>query len=214
MSTHRTRDDGGMTEEFTELVAVVVGGARGLGAAVVRQLSRDGARVAVLDLPLAGVEHGVLAIRADVADEAALRVAFEETEVRYGQVDILIDTVGGLPGTVRQALPWLRRFGGAVVAAVPLETRSVDSHHAARDALREVTGALAAELAVEGIRVNCVGSGPSEKPPSERELERMARALCWLASPLSAPTTGSCLDLSGPDSAGPDPTDQWRPPRG
>jgi NAD(P)-dependent dehydrogenase (short-subunit alcohol dehydrogenase family) len=67
-----------VTGDFDGLVAAVTGGASGIGAAVVTELARQGARVAVLDLqdPPDGSPHA-LAIQADVADDASVRAAIE-----------------------------------------------------------------------------------------------------------------------------------------
>ena len=68
-------------------VAVVTGGASGIGAAVARGLAEDGATVEVFDL-----ESGV-----DVADERSVRRACGEVVGRHGRVDVLVNNAGIYP---------------------------------------------------------------------------------------------------------------------
>ena len=72
-----------MTRDFDGLVAAVTGGASGIGAAVVAELTARGARVAVLDLqdPGDGSPHA-LAVRADVSDDTSVRAAIERVRLR------------------------------------------------------------------------------------------------------------------------------------
>jgi NAD(P)-dependent dehydrogenase (short-subunit alcohol dehydrogenase family) len=54
-----------MTEDFVGLAAAVTGGASGIGAAVVAELTRSGATVAALDLEPDAVPSQCLGIRTD-----------------------------------------------------------------------------------------------------------------------------------------------------
>jgi 2-keto-3-deoxy-L-fuconate dehydrogenase len=54
--------------DFQRLVAVVTGGASGIGAATARLLQARGARAAVLERSTEGAPDGVLAVRCDVTD--------------------------------------------------------------------------------------------------------------------------------------------------
>jgi NAD(P)-dependent dehydrogenase (short-subunit alcohol dehydrogenase family) len=62
------------TEQFGGLVAVVTGGASGIGAAITARLRTGGARVAVLDRAVEGAEAD-LALSADITDDEAVRSA-------------------------------------------------------------------------------------------------------------------------------------------
>lgn len=82
------------TVDLTGRVAVVTGGAAGIGAAAVRRLAALGARVAVVDVDDAGAERlarevGGLAITADVAEHAAMRTVIARTESTLGRVDVV-----------------------------------------------------------------------------------------------------------------------------
>ena len=79
-------------------VAVVTGGASGIGAACCRELAARGARVAVLDRDRKGAaiaeEVGGRAFVADVADEAALEAAADAIEAALGPVEMLVNSAG------------------------------------------------------------------------------------------------------------------------
>ncbi|UFU06883.1 SDR family NAD(P)-dependent oxidoreductase [Ruania halotolerans] len=98
-----------MTKDFEGLVAVVTGGASGIGAAIATRLHADGARVMVLDRDIPagepstvhGLPDGVRALHADVTDDAGVRTAVEQVVATYGAIDILVNNAGiGAQGTV------------------------------------------------------------------------------------------------------------------
>lgn len=80
-------------------VALVTGGAGGIGAATSRRLAAEGARVAVTDLnvgdarELAG-EVGGGAFDLDVRDTESIRTAVEAVEAELGPVDVLVNNAG------------------------------------------------------------------------------------------------------------------------
>jgi NAD(P)-dependent dehydrogenase (short-subunit alcohol dehydrogenase family) len=80
-------------------VAVVTGGARGIGLAIAERLSRDGARVALWDADLAAARSaagamGAHAEAADVTDAASLDAALARTEAALGPVGIMVANAG------------------------------------------------------------------------------------------------------------------------
>ncbi|SEE86363.1 SDR family NAD(P)-dependent oxidoreductase [Ruania alba] len=94
---------------FDGLVAVVTGGASGIGAAIATRLHDDGAHVVVLDrdlpagepAPVPGLPDDVRGLRADVTDSEGVRAAVEQVVAAYGQIDILVNNAGiGAQGTV------------------------------------------------------------------------------------------------------------------
>ncbi|MEU4263698.1 SDR family NAD(P)-dependent oxidoreductase [Streptomyces argenteolus] len=89
------------TQDFDGLSALVTGGASGIGAAVARLLLTRGARVAVLDRETRGAPDGVLAVEADVTDDAAVREAVDRAAGELGGLHTLVSNAGiGSIGTV------------------------------------------------------------------------------------------------------------------
>src|SRR5687767_10876319 len=182
-----------MTRDFEGLVAAVTGGASGIGAAVVAELTAQGARVAVLDLqdPGEGSPHA-LALRADVSDDTSVRAAIERVLSELGRLDILVNNAGiGAQGTVegnddewhrvldvnlmgvvrvsRAALPGLRRSPAAAIVNVGSIAATAGLpqralYSASKGAVLALTRAMAADHLSEGIRVNCVNPGTTETP--------------------------------------------------
>src|SRR4051794_32449398 len=73
--------------------AVVTGGASGLGAATVRRLLDEGARVAVIDLQPSS-EPGVLGISCDITDPTAAAGAIARIGDAFGDIHILANCAG------------------------------------------------------------------------------------------------------------------------
>jgi 3-oxoacyl-[acyl-carrier protein] reductase len=87
----------------SQRVALVTGGSRGIGRAVVRRLAADGFKVVVNyarneDEARAAVEEAgaenALAVRADVADEQAVAALFDAAIERFGGVDVVVHAAG------------------------------------------------------------------------------------------------------------------------
>ena len=77
-------------------VAVVTGGARGIGAAIVRRLLASGATVSVWDTDAAALAAcaGVHTAVMDQTDEGSVRAAAEATVAALGRVDVLVNNAG------------------------------------------------------------------------------------------------------------------------
>ncbi|HVZ14699.1 MAG TPA: SDR family NAD(P)-dependent oxidoreductase [Bauldia sp.] len=89
--------------DFSGRAAVVTGGARGIGRAVVERLLAGGAAVAIWDRDKSLAEGAagelaargkVTAVNLDVADENAVIAARDETVRRLGKIDILVNNAG------------------------------------------------------------------------------------------------------------------------
>jgi meso-butanediol dehydrogenase/(S,S)-butanediol dehydrogenase/diacetyl reductase len=173
-------------------VALVTGGASGIGAATVRRLLREGARVAVLDL--AAVEQGpdVLAVGCDVRDEDGVAAAVGRVVAWGGRLDLVANVAGvasyqhtadvtlaewervvgvNLTGTFlvsRAALPHLVVAQGAIVNVASLAGvrgwRYSAAYSAAKGGVVALTRALAVEYAPDGVRVACVCPGAVDTP--------------------------------------------------
>ena len=192
-----------MNAEFEGLVAVVTGGASGIGAAIAAALSGAGARVAVLDLNTDAVPEAMLAVQTDVGDDESVRSAIAEVAERLGGIDIVINNAGiGAAGTIvdhtddewrrvfeinvlgmvrvtRAALPWLVESSAAAV----VNTASIAAtaglpqraiYSASKGAVVALTRAMAADHLADGIRVNCVNPGTADTPWVQRLLAASA----------------------------------------
>ncbi len=188
-----------MSGEFDGLVAMVTGGASGIGAAIASALSDAGAKVAVLDLNTDTVPEGMLAVRTDIADDESVRSAVAEVGDRLGGIDIVINNAGiGAAGTIadhtddewrrvfeinvlgivrvtRAALPWLVESTAAAVVntasiAASAGLQQRAIYSASKGAVVALTRAMAADHLAEGIRVNCVNPGTADTPWVQRLL--------------------------------------------
>jgi NAD(P)-dependent dehydrogenase (short-subunit alcohol dehydrogenase family) len=167
-------------------VALVTGGAQGIGAAIADGLEREGATVVIADLnPPAGE------IRADVSNEDDVRQMVDETVERQGRLDILINNAGLYASlamrpfteipleewrqvmdvnvasmflTCRAAVPVMRDQGGGKIVNISSGTpfRGVPfllHYVTSKGAIVALTRALAKELGKDNIHVNCVAPG-------------------------------------------------------
>jgi NAD(P)-dependent dehydrogenase (short-subunit alcohol dehydrogenase family) len=93
-------------KELARRVALVTGGASGIGKAVARRLAHEGAHVVVADLDEGGARKvadeiitasgsgRALGLHMDVTREASVRQGFEATTLAYGGLDIVVSNAG------------------------------------------------------------------------------------------------------------------------
>lgn len=180
-----------MSARFTDRVALVTGGASGIGAAIADALAAEGAQVAVLDLRENATPHHW--IPTDVSDRTSVEEAVAAVVERFGRLDIVVNNAGiGSQGDVQanDEAEWIRSWdinvvGMARVAAAALphlrkaeggsitNTASIAStaglpdrvlYSATKGAVTAMTRAMAADHVREGIRVNCVAPGTADTP--------------------------------------------------
>ena len=93
-------------KRFEEKVAIITGGAQGIGEAITRRLANEGAMTAILDIQLdkaQAVAEEILSqggkksitVRMDITDCQDVKRAVQEVEETFGRVDVLINNVGG-----------------------------------------------------------------------------------------------------------------------
>lgn len=189
-----------MTSEFTDLVAIITGGASGIGAEVARQLLDLGARVAVLDVRVESADNRSLAISTDVSDSASVQAAIAEVIAQYGGIDIVVNNAGigaqgsvdvvddaewakvlsvnvtGMARVASAALPSLRASPTASIVNVASIAATAGLpqralYSASKGAVVALTRAMAADHLADGVRVNCVNPGTADTPWVGRLLE-------------------------------------------
>lgn len=89
-------------------VAMVTGGARGIGAGIARCLAAEGARLALVDVDRAAAEETAaslggkaIAVEADVSTEDAAAQAVAEVVSRFGGLDVFVNNAGAGKGDPR-----------------------------------------------------------------------------------------------------------------
>jgi 3-oxoacyl-[acyl-carrier protein] reductase len=187
-------------------VAIVTGGGSGFGEGIARRFAEEGAKLVVNDIDDIGGErvaaaidaaHGqgsALYVRADVADNAAVKTLVERSVARYGRLDIMVNNAGmthvnGPMLEVPEALydrifavnvksvylaaihavPVFRRQGGGVfintASTAGLRPRpGLTWYNGSKGAVITLTKSMAVELAPDRIRVNALCPVAGETP--------------------------------------------------
>jgi sorbitol-6-phosphate 2-dehydrogenase len=94
-----------MDKVLQDRVAIVTGGAQGLGEAICRRLAREGAHVVIADLNLKGAERvaaeimaqtdrRAIAVQADVTNEDQVAAMVDGAIEEFGRLDILVSNAG------------------------------------------------------------------------------------------------------------------------
>jgi NAD(P)-dependent dehydrogenase (short-subunit alcohol dehydrogenase family) len=181
---------------FAGRVAVVTGGASGIGAACARLFAAHGARVVIADRKPA-VAPSAQDVAIDVADENSVAAAVEEIESRIGPVSVLVNSAGVLQRTLPpERLPlaeWdfvarvdLRgtyvccaafgarmaaRGAGAIVniaSVAGMRSGPLHSYGPAKAGVIHLSECLAAEWGPRGVRVNTVSPGFTQTPALDK----------------------------------------------
>jgi len=179
-------------------VALITGGSRGLGLVLARQICEQGGRVAILardaeelgraKASLASRGGDVFPIQCDLLDTAQIQSAIQQTLVRFGRIDILINNAGIIEigplnhmqredfersmrihfwapfELIMQIVPEMRRVGGGRIVNISSLGGKVAVPHmapysASKFALTGLSDAIRTELALDNIYVTTVSPG-------------------------------------------------------
>lgn len=167
-------------------VALVTGGARGIGQAIAARLAGDGWRLVIADRDAANPAFPARCVQADIAEEAAVTALLQGVREQEGRLDGLVCNAGfmirkplralslaewqsviatNLTGCfllVREAEALLRAARGAVLTIASTRAHQsepdTESYAASKGGLVALTHALAVSLGPE-VRVNCISPG-------------------------------------------------------
>jgi NAD(P)-dependent dehydrogenase (short-subunit alcohol dehydrogenase family) len=146
-------------------VAVVTGGARGIGQAMARALAREGVVVAIGDLDAGAAEaaaaelaNGSIGLALDVTDRPGFTAFLDEVERRLGPLDILVNNAG-----IMHVTPLDQEDDASVTRQLEINLHAVI--HGTREAMRRMrprnTGhivnvaSLAGRAAAPGLATYC-----------------------------------------------------------
>ena len=174
----------GVSDVLQGKVALVTGGAQGIGRAIAERMTAAGAHVTVGDLNDPSDRPWV---ELDVSSRASVDAAVAAVVAEHGQLDTVVNNAGimfeedidghqdaswqrmldvNLTGPFmvsRSAVPYLKQTRGTIVNVGSIEGFSRNPGHAAYSASKAgvhgLTGALAVDLGPSGIRVNAVAPG-------------------------------------------------------
>jgi 2-dehydro-3-deoxy-L-rhamnonate dehydrogenase (NAD+) len=179
---------------FRGRVALVTGGASGIGAATVELLRASGAEVAVFDLAPGGQAQDVLTIQGDVTSSADAEAAVQRVESQLGGLDVLVCSAGVGGDSVRAIdMPdeeWRRVFAincdgtfffnraavrgmakrgyGRVVNVASIAGKEgnpmASAYSASKAAVIGLTKSIAKEVADTGVLVNCIAPAVIDTP--------------------------------------------------
>jgi len=183
----------GNEQRFSGRVALVTGGASGIGEAVARRLLNEGARVASLDLH-ADAPAGVLALAGDVSRSGDVEAAVARATEELGPIDVLVCSAG-VPGASLRTVEvsdeeWRRVMGinadgvffcnravlpgmvergyGRIVNVASIAGKEgnpmAGAYSASKAAVIGMTKAIGKDVARTGVLVNCIAPAVVETP--------------------------------------------------
>ncbi len=194
---------------FDGKVAIVTGGANGIGAAVVARLATEGAKVMIADIQTpADASDSIAFVKTDASSAQEVAALVEATVKKWGRIDILVNNagLGALAETpdmdeelwdkvfaintkaiylfCKYAIPVMRVQGGAIVNVASISGLGGDYgmgvYNASKGAVINYTRSLALDCARDGIRVNALCPGLIATAMTELTVARPEDREAWL----------------------------------
>jgi 3-oxoacyl-[acyl-carrier protein] reductase len=177
--------------DFSGRVALVTGGASGIGAATAARLRESGAEVAVFDREPV---EGYVAVTGDLASSADVNAAVAKVEKDLGRIDVLVNSAG-IPGESLRTTDvsdeeWQRVFAinangtffmcravlsgmigrgyGRIVLVASIAGKEGNpmaaAYSASKAAVIAMTKSIGKDVAGTGVLVNCIAPAVIETP--------------------------------------------------
>ncbi len=165
--------------DLTDKVALVTGGARGIGFATARALVARGASVVIVDLEAEAAERAAaqihdsraLGIAADVTDRGAMQRAVADTVERFGRLDVVVANAGIASRVATFRATPSETFERVLDVNLMGVCRTVDA------ALPEIVGREGHVVVVSSIYAFTNGIGAIPYAMSKAAVEQFGRAL-------------------------------------
>jgi NAD(P)-dependent dehydrogenase (short-subunit alcohol dehydrogenase family) len=249
-----------MKTESKHKIAVITGGASGIGFAIAKKFIQNGIITVLIGrdktrLKLAHETLGELAdyIGCDLSQLEALPGVVKKIIEKYGRIDILVNNAGmrlrkpisevtddefqkviltnqtAMFSLTREVAGIMQQQGGGVILNISSMASiygftDVIAYTASKSAIEGMTRAMAVELAISGIRVNCIAPGfiktnmsslTRDKDPERKKRilartplgrlgkpKEVAEAALFLVSDSASYITGVILPVDGGNSIG------------
>lgn len=201
-----------MPELLTGRVAVVTGGCRGIGRAIVGCFAEQGSSGLAVDLAsvaaAASLPSGYDAHSADVTVEEQVAAAFAEAARRFGRLDIVVANAGivppwhetdgldlaewdrvfainarGVAATIKHAVPLMKARGGAIVVTASVNALKPHARQMAYTATKHATVGIIRTAALDLGRFNIRVNGLAPGPIATAALRERVRYRSTIGGP-------------------------------